>query len=436
MAKKTGLHLLTARQVLAAESDQNDGGGLFLRVELAGGKWVLRYTAPDGKRREMGLGAAYRDNLAQAGASLADAREDARRAGELLRQGLDPVAERDRLRRDAAAADEAKQAQEKAEQRRQALTLARCAREYHQRVIEPTRTAKHGAQWISSLENHIPATLWHAPIDTITAPQLLQALTATKPHERARNSKGETVPETVRRIRQRLDAVFEDAIFHGYVGTNPAGALRRKMREQTHNRGPAGKLAALPYVEAPALLARLRTMPGTAARALEFGVLTAARTTEVLQADWSEFDLAAALWRVSAKRMKGGEGHTVHLSPRAVELLRGQQGQHPSWVFPSPRPRPDGSFAALSNMAMLTVLLRMDARASTTVHGLCRATFSTWANETGAARPDVIEACLAHKEGDRIRAAYNRARFDQERRELLRAWAEFLSRPALSLVAA
>lgn len=303
-------------------------------------------------------------------------------------------------------------------------------------MIEPSKTDKHAAQWISSLENHIPGPLWNRPIGEVEAPQLLQALLAIRPHERARNlTQGHRVIETLQRVRQRLDAVFEDAIFLGRCTSNPAAAVRRKIREALPTRKTAAGFAALPYREAPAFMARLRAAPGTAARTLEFAVLTAARTSEALGARWCELDLEARTWVVPAERMKASgkdaaEPHLVHLSDRAVEVLRGQLGQHAELVFPSTMKKD----AEQSNMAMLTVLKRLGVRDRTTVHGLCRATFSTWAYETGAARGDVIEACLAHREADKVKAAYNRAQFNDERRALLVAWAEYLARPAAAVV--
>jgi integrase len=162
-------------------------------------------------------------------------------------------------------------------------------------------------------------------------------------------------------------------------------------------------------------------------------VLTAARTSEVLLAEWREFDLNAATWTVPAERMKAKEPHTVYLNGRAVEILRGQAGHDATFVFPSAMPGREGK--PQSNMAMLAVLDRLGVRDRTTVHGLCRATFSTWANETGSARPDVIEACLAHEAGNRVRAAYNRADFAVERRALLAKWSDFLARPAAPVLA-
>jgi integrase len=293
------------------------------------------------------------------------------------------------------------------------------ARDYHARVIEPSRSPKHAAQWISSLENHVPKSLWHAPIATIAAPALLDAIV-----ELQRN-----ISETASRIRQRLEAVFDDAEFRGLCTGNPARAIRRKLAEQSRRQAP-GRFAALPHLEAPAFLQRLRAQPGIAACALEFGMLTASRTSEVLGALWSEFDLDAGIWTIPAPRMKAREAHTVSLTPRAIIILKSMAALEQPCAFPSPRMngRP------LSNMGMLTLLRRMGFDERTTVHGLCRATFSTWAYETGAARPDVIEACLAHREQDRVARAYNRAQFADERRRLLLAWERFLEADAANAV--
>ncbi len=413
------LHLLTAREIMASvDGAVADGGGLYLQTKGVNRSWLFRYSSPAGRRREMGLGVANVASPKASGESLRLARELAQAARELVRKGLDPIDEREGRREAERLAAEAR----KAEQARQSLTLERAARDYHERVIEPTRTPKHAAQWISSLDNHMPVALWPAPLDTITAPALLAALAQVGHHERARNVKGAMPLETISRIRQRLDAIFEDAIFHGRCTANPAAAVRRKMAEQLPAQDK-GRFAALPYREAPAVMHRLQAMPGTAARALELGVLTASRTAEVLGARWQEFDLDAAAWLIPAARMKAGEDHLVPLSPRAMQVLRAQHGQHADLVFPSSMK----ADSPLSNMAMLVLLKRMGLKDRTTVHGLCRATFSTWANETGAGRPDVIEACLAHEEGNQVRAAYNRAQFNDERRTLLVAWATYLA---------
>lgn len=419
------LHLLTAKQVQhAGDGDHSDGGGLLLRVRGESASWVFRYTSPSGRRREMGLGIAHRGSPGQAGDALTGARDAAHKARELLRSGSDPLEAKTARREATRQAEDAR----KATKAREHWTLARCARDYHERVIEPTRTTKHAAQYIASLENHIPASLWHRSITEIDPPELLKALAEIKPHERARNlSQGDCVAETVQRIRQRLDAVFEDAIFHKRCATNPAAAVRRKMREGLPKK-KAGQFKALPYKEAAAFMARLRAAPGTAARCLELAILTASRTSEALLAQWNEVDLQAGTWLLPASRMKAGKPHLVHLSPRAFAVLSGQAGQHARWVFPSTMKGYEDK--PQSNMAMLAVLDRLGVRDKTTVHGLCRATFSTWANETGAARPDVIEACLAHEESNKVRAAYNRSTFDAERKALLAAWAEYLAHSA------
>jgi integrase len=301
-------------------------------------------------------------------------------------------------------------------------------------VIEPNRTDKRGAQWIASLENHVPAALWHKPFADIQPPELLRALLAIKPHERARRlPEGTRLQVTVLRIRQRLDAIFEDAIFQGRRASNAAAAVKRKLAE-TMPRKDAGQFPALPYREAPAFMARLRAMEGTAARTLEFAVLTAARTGEALGARWAEVDFDAGTWLVDASRMKASgknkaESHLVHLSERVLQILRGQTGQHAELVFPSTAKRD----AEQSNMAMLAVLDRKGEQHRTTAHGLAHTTFSTWAYETAAARGYVIEVCLAHREADKVKAAYNRAQFNEARAALLQAWAAYLAQPPVAV---
>ena len=280
-ARSSAIKLLKAKQVQnAQDGDLSDGGGLLLRIRGASSSFVFRYTAPSGRRREMGLGTAHRGSPAEAGDSLTGARDDAHDARELLRQGIDPIDHAAQQRREAQAADQAR----KADKKRAALTLCRAARDYHERVVEPTKTAKHGRDWIASLENHMPGSVWNKPIGDVTPPELLEALRKVTAHEDSRRvQKGVFVAETVGRIRQRLEAIFEDAIFHGHCTSNPAAAIRRKMREELPAKR-SGELKALPYREAPALLARVRSAEGTAARCLEFAVLTVSRTAEALYA--------------------------------------------------------------------------------------------------------------------------------------------------------
>lgn len=421
------LHLLTVREVQTApDGDLSDGGGLLLRVRGESASWVLRYTSATGRRREMGLGVARRTNASQAGDSLTTARRLAHESRELLQRGIDPIDERDQRRDIGRQAEQTR----KVEKARDYMTLARAARDYHERVVEPVRTPKHAAQWIASLEHHVPETIWHKPIADIEPPELLAALCSV----RALDNADVRVPETLSRVRQRLDAVFEDAIFYKRCASNPAAAIRRKMRETQSGR-KRGAFKALPYREASEFMMRLRGAEGIAARCLEFSVLTASRTGEALGAAWPEFDLDLGQWVIPAERMKSSgkmhsEPHTVHLSARSIEILKAQQGLHAVLVFPSVAL----ADSPQSNMAMLAVLDRMGMRERTTVHGLCRATFSTWANETGAARPEVIEACLAHREADKVKAAYNRAQFTVERAALMNAWAAYLATPQANVI--
>ena len=380
---------------------------MILRVAGGLANWVFRFTAPIGKRREMGLGSVERSSAATAGKSLAGAREAAYKARALLLQGVDPIDDRDQQRRAARQAAEARKVEANADE----LTLARVARAYHERVIEPARTAKHAAQWIASLERNVLDAIWHKPIDKVEAPELLDCVADLQAR----------IPETASRVRQRLEAVFDHAEFLRLCTGNPARAIRRKLTE-ARGRRDRGAFTALPFKDALAFLRELRLREGIAACALEFAMLTAARTGEVIGATWNEFDLDAAVWSVKAARMKGGEKHVVYLPERAVEIVRSMQPWQQPYVFPAPTLNGQ----PLSNMSMLTLLRRMDADKHTTVHGLCRSTFSTWANETAAARPYVIEACLAHQETNRVRAAYNRAQFAQERKALLAAWADYL----------
>jgi integrase len=182
----------------------------------------------------------------------------------------------------------AEAAAKKAAQQRASYTLAQAAREYHERVIEPSRTTKHGAQWLSSLENHVPDNLWLKPIDAITAAELLAALLAIRPHESARNiAQGERIGETVKRVRQRLDAVFEDAAFHGHCSGNPAAAIKRKLAEGMP-RQQKGQFSALPYAEVPDLMQRLRSPRERGAAAWSSLSSLRRATAEALEAEWQE----------------------------------------------------------------------------------------------------------------------------------------------------
>lgn len=403
--------LLSVREVLnAAAGDHFDGGGLTLNVRGNSATWVLRYTSPNGKRREMGLGSMLRPDAATAGKSLTSARAAATEARLLIARGIDPIDERD-------AADEARRAlaaAAKAATKKQATTLARAARDYHERMIEPQRSEKHGAQWIASLENHIAPALWKSPIDKIEASQLLDLLSELHA----------SLPETAKRVRQRLEAVFDDALLRKLVLTNPASVLRRPMKE-LGRKSKVQAFRSMPPDALPEFWTSLAVQPGTAVSALALLILTASRTADVLYATWDEFDVDGGVWLIPGKGMKADEDHVVHLNAAAIAVVERQRrdsNADAKWVFPSPMLVD----SPMSNMAMLAVLDRMQVREQTVVHGF-RSTFSTWANESGRYRPDVIEVCLAHSEADRVRGAYNRAKFTSERIDLMRDWGSFVT---------
>jgi integrase len=228
--------------------------------------------------------------------------------------------------------------------------------------------------------------------------------------------------ETASRLRGRIEAVLDWATVRGYrQGDNPArwrGHLdrllpaRAKVQRVEHH-------AALPYLEIGAFMSQLREQDGMSAFALQFLVLTATRTSEVLNATWSEIDLSAAVWTIPADRMKAGREHRIPLSKPALALLRELSAHRiGGLIFPSAKPnRP------LSNMAMLKLLERM-GRPDLTVHGF-RSTFRDWAAELTNFPREVAEHALAHSLPDKVEAAYRRGDLFDKRRKLMESWARF-----------
>lgn len=394
--------------------------GLLLRVRGQAASWVYRYSSKTklvngrGVRREIGVGSARRTSPEAAQQAATTARALALQYASAVTLGRDPVEERQAER--ATKLKAAAEVQRKEE--RQRRTLGSVVRLYHEREIEGgSYTDKHCKAWIAIFEKHLKpyedGALWTAPIDSIEPQQLLDFFKMLQ----------KAVPHTARKARQRLDAVYEHAILKKWATSNPTKAIVRAVRRG----GPSMKNTghrALPYSEAPALFARLVELDSTAARCLRFTVLTAARTTEALHAEWSEIDLERRVWIIPAEKTKAREEHRVDLSDQAVQILQMQRGVDVRWVFPTCM---RGAGRPMSSMAMLLQLRRLNTGGATTVHGLARSTFSTWANECGIARPDVIEAALGHREADLIRRAYNRSAFLSERRVLLQRWGDFLS---------
>jgi integrase len=390
---------LTARTVETAAKPglYADGAGLYLRVGRGGAKsWCLRYMLA-GKSREMGLGGASK-------ISLADARRRASAQRLLLVDKVDPLERR-----------EAESSAKKIESAR-ALTFGDCASAYIKAHETGWRNAKHRQQWANTLATYVTPIFGAVPVgdvDVAMVMKVVEPLWATK-------------PETAGRVRGRIESVLDWARARGFRGgENPArwrGHLsnllpaRSKVRAVKHH-------AALPYTEAGALMADLRSREGAAAAALEFLILTASRTGEVIGARWSEIDVNARMWSVPATRMKGGREHRVPLTPAAIALLERMRGQSGDFVFPGAK-----AGQGLSNMALLKVLERMN-RGDLTAHGF-RATFKTWASERTNFPRELVEAALAHVLRDKVEAAYQRGDLFDKRRRLMDAWAEFCAKPA------
>jgi integrase len=429
---RRGVERLTVKEVESVGPGlYSDGRGLLLRVKPTPAgvllrNWGFRFSSPThrvvaadgaltdiGKRRLMGLGSAH-------DISLATVRELARKAREQVVLGIDPIDARDEVRGTQRASRQAALDAQRAERLRERHTVRRVARDYHERVIEPQRTCKHAAQWISSIEQHTPAKLLDKPIENVAPQELLDLLLSLRA----------TVRETGRRVGQRLGLIFADAKLRGLIATNLHADIRAALREPRRERKRVSNFAALPFAEVPGFVRTLARMPGIGARALEFTIRTAARTSESIGASWDEIDFDARTWTIPAERMKAGEAHVVYLTDRNIEILRETKKLASPHCFPSPQAKA----SALSNMGMLVVLRRMAVDDRCTVHGF-RASFSTWAYEVAQrarpdlARADVIEASLAHQESNRIKAAYSRSRFEDDRRELLSLWSAFIDTP-------
>jgi len=374
-----------------------DGGGLWLQISKSGTKsWVFRFKL-NRRAREMGLGPLHT-------ITLAEARKKARDARKLVLDGIDPI--------------ERKQA----EKVTQALAMARsktfddCARAYIDSHKAGWRNAKHGDQWTNTLNTYagpVFGSLPVAEIDTSLVMRCLESMWTEK-------------PETASRLRGRIEAVLSWATVHGYrVGDNPA-RWRGHLDKLLPKRAKVAKVEhhpALPYQQMGAFMKALRAQDGTAARALELTILTAARTSEVINATWQEFDLEAALWIIPADRMKAHKEHRVPLSPAALTLLETMKKEAVGdYVFPGVR-----HGKSLSNMAMLTLLKRMK-RSDLTVHGF-RSTFRDWAAETTAYPREVAEMALAHTVGDKVEAAYRRGDLFAKRVRIMEDWASYCELP-------
>lgn len=376
----------------------SDGGGLYLNVTPSGAKSWLFMWAKGGKRWEMGLG-AFPD------ISLKAARAKAGKCRTAVAEGLNPIDERRKEKK---------------------ITFGECAEAFIKSMEGSWRNEKHRYQWRQTLgcedstvkrKTDYCSSLRDKPVADITTGDVLKVI------EPIWLSKGETAS----RLRGRIEQVLDYArVNHWREGENPArwrGHLKHRLspRKKLTARG---HLAAMPYKEVPEFMKALRLREAMAARALELLILTAARTSEVLKAEWNEFDLAEGLWTVPKERMKGGEEHTVPLSNAALRLLKPLHDNRLSnYVFPgndSPRTK---NKTCLSQMAMEMLLRRMGIE-NATVHGF-RSSFRDWCGDETDFPREVAEVALAHKIKSDVERAYRRSKALEKRRVLMEQWAAF-----------
>jgi integrase len=376
---------LTTRKVATAKKPGHygDGSGLYLQVSKFGTKsWVFRFMV-DGVTREMGLGSLNTF-------TLKGARERARECRQLLNRGEDPIDARKLKKTEARKAKAAR------------MTFRQCAADYQEEHAASWKNKKHREQWASTIEraNKAFGDLDVAAIDVSVLAKFLSPM-------------WRETPETASRLRGRIEAVLGWATVRGFrQGDNPA-RWRGHLEHLLAARQKGKHHSALPYTDLPAFMAELHKRDSVSARAIEFTILTAARTGEVVGAVWEEIDRKEKTWTIPAERMKSGREHRVPLSDRVVELLGTPQSS--GLIFQPIRPRMRDLLAALNPQI--------------TLHGF-RSSFRDWAAEHTNFPREVCEMALAHSIGDKVEAAYRRGDLFKKRRSLMAAWARYCSSPA------
>lgn len=379
---------LTALKVQRAKTGRHgDGGGLYLVVSDTGArKWVLRIQQ-NGKRHDLGLGSANDVPLVEA----REAASDIRRA---VRKGGSPLVWRQRLR--------------------QAIpTFREAAAMVHEEHKPSWKNPKHAAQWLSTIERYAFPRLGDIPVNQIDGPIVRDVLADI----------WLTIPETARRVRQRIGTVLDYAHAKGWREAEmPLRAVSRGLPKQPKKNS---HFAAMHWQDLPAFIDSMEETlkAGESVRlAIEFLILTAARSGEVRGARWTEFDLDEKAWSIPADRMKAGEPHRIPLSDRAVEILRRmaklrRRDDQDAFVFEGQKPgRP------LSDMTLSMPIRR--AKLDITVHGF-RSAFRDWAAERTSFPRELAEKALAHAVRNKVEAAYQRGDLFDKRRELMDAWARY-----------
>jgi integrase len=385
------INRLTARKVetVKAPGYLRDGGGLSLQVSETGSKsWIFEFRFA-GRKREMGLGSLQRVGLAAARAQRDE-------CNQMLREHVDPIEHR---RKERAAA---------ILQAHGTITFADAVDKYLT-AHRAEWTPKHFKAWQQTLTQHA-AELGRFLVSDITTAHIVRVLEKIWP------------TPTATMLRGRLEKVLDWSGVHGYrpQGDNPArwkGCLDHLLANPTRSRKPKHH-AALAYAELPAFMAKLRRQEGPVARALEFTILTAARSNEVRRATPAEIDGASKVWTVPADRMKARKAHKVPLCRRSLEIASQASAE---FLFPGQRAK------TVDTMSMRRLLERM-GYGNITVHGF-RSTFRDWAAERTNYPNHVLEMALAHAIGDKVEAAYRRGDLFDKRRALMDAWAEYCSQP-------
>lgn len=366
------------------------GKGLYVSISKSGTRsWIFRYVYA-GKQREMGLGSL--DNV-----SLADARSKADAVRQQLGNDLDPLAEKQKAE-DARRLEDAKR-----------ITFEEAAKQYIASHRAGWKNEKHIGQWENTLATYCHPVFGKLAVQDVDVTLVMKAL---EPIWHTKN-------ETASRLRGRVESILDWATTRGYrQGDNPARwkghldtLLPKPSKVQTvvHH-------AALPFKEIGGFVAELRQMQSTSARALEFLILVAGRTGEVLGARWSEFDDDYQTWTIPPARMKAANEHRVPLSNRAREIVLMMRKQATGdFVFEG-----DKAKKPLSNMALLMLLRRM-GRTDLTAHGF-RSTFKDWSSERTSYPREVTEMALAHTIGDKVEAAYRRGDLFAKRKKLMQSW--------------
>ncbi len=388
MIKRHPFNKLTAMTVkkLSKPGKYADGNNLYLQIDISGARrWILRLTVGH-RRRDMGLGSTMI-------VSLEEARQLARLYRGIAKSGGDPFLERQK-------------------ERGFKVTFAYCAQKVHE-LNKPTwKNEKFAHQWYSSLENHVLPKIGELPVSQITSSDILSVLSPI----------WNTRTDTARKLKQRIRLIIKWARAKGFFqGDDPVElaeqALPRKKRSDNHHK-------SLSYKDVPDLIVKIKeskiSLPTQLA--IQFTILSACRTSEVLRASWDEIDIQNLIWTIPAKRMKTGKIHEVPISSGMKDVLKDAKDKigSPDFIFCS-----DQSGKELSNNTLrLAVQKRLGV--DTTIHGM-RSSFKDWASETTNFANEVSEMALAHVIPNKTEAAYRRGNLMDKRRHLMQMWSDFIN---------